>query len=124
MTDVAALRRWRGAMVRDVESGIVGILMDVVVDYVDPQLSRDAHGDAYGGARGSAYGAPARKGTVAVFIRPQGGGLEYIAAPESVRLMEAPGAHGASASARCPHPVTAVRNGRTHCGACGVQLYL
>ncbi|GAA2623222.1 hypothetical protein [Streptomyces axinellae] len=118
MTDVAALQRWRGAMVRDVESGIVGILMDVVVDYVDPQLSRDA----YGGACGSAFGASAPKGAVAVFIRPQGGGLEYVAAPESVRLVEPPGARGASPG--CPHQVTVVRNGRTHCGTCGVRLYL
>lgn len=117
MTDVAALQRWRGAMVRDVESGIVGILMDVVVDYVDPQLSREAR-DAYG----DACGASARKGAVAVFIRPRGGGLEYVAAPEAVRLVDVPAAGGASPG--CPHPVTVVRNGRTHCGPCGVQLYL
>ncbi|WP_327392438.1 MULTISPECIES: hypothetical protein [unclassified Streptomyces] len=29
---------------------------------------------------------------VAVFIRPQGGGLEYIAAPEAVRLVDVPAA--------------------------------
>ncbi|GAA2623156.1 hypothetical protein [Streptomyces axinellae] len=110
MTDVAALQRWRGAMVRDEETGLVGILMDVVVDYVDPQQPR-------GTCAGSA-----RKGAVTVFIRPQGGGLEYAAAPEAVRLVEPPGARGASPG--CPHPVTALRNGRTHCGACGVQLYL
>jgi hypothetical protein len=108
--NTAALQGWRGALVRDEESGIVGILMDVVVDYVDPQVPRDA----------------SPRQAAAVFIRPQGGGLEYIAAPDAVRLVNVPAgpAPAPAASPGCPHPVTVVREGRTHCAACGVQLYL
>ncbi|GAA2064131.1 hypothetical protein GCM10009801_08530 [Streptomyces albiaxialis] len=96
----AALDDCRGALVEDIATGFVGVLVDVIHEFVDPAQPRtDRPRDM-------------------VFIRPRGGGREHTTAPDMVCLVEV--AQGRS----CSHPRTEERGGKIYCSSCGAQLYL
>ena len=94
----APLDAYRGALVRDMETGFVGVLVDVIPEFTDPQR----------------ISPPQDK----VFIRQRGGGRERTANPSKVQVLEKPPGQG------CLHSQTVQQGGKTYCASCGAQIYL
>jgi len=94
----APLEAYRGALVRDMETGFAGVLVDVIPKFTDPQRM-----------------SPPRD---MVSIRPRGGGRERTANPSKVQVQEQPPGQG------CLHSRTVQRDGKTYCASCDAQIYL